>query len=96
LPYHLQTSGVGWLVATAVLVVLATMAFAGGLRGPAVSITVVDDAVVRWLSGLRGPGTTAGLRALGALSSWWMLEGLAGGLVVALLVLSACAISSSW
>jgi membrane-associated phospholipid phosphatase/tRNA A-37 threonylcarbamoyl transferase component Bud32 len=87
LPYHLQTSGVGWLVATMVLVVLSTMAFAGGLRGPAVSITVADDAVVRWLSGLRGPGTTAALQALGALSSWWMLEGLAAALVAALLVL---------
>jgi hypothetical protein len=33
LPHHLQTSGVGWLVAAVVLMVLAVVVFAGGLRG---------------------------------------------------------------
>ena len=87
MPYQLQTSGIGWLVATVVLVGLSMAVFAGGLRGPAVTVTVVDDAVVGWLSGLRRPGLTGGLQALAALSSWWMLQALGVGLVLALLAL---------
>jgi membrane-associated phospholipid phosphatase len=87
LPYQLQTSGIGWLVATVVLVGLSMAVFAGGLRGPAVTVTVVDDAVVGWLSGLRRPGLTGGLQALAALSSWWTLQALGVGLVLALLAL---------
>ena len=34
LPYRLQTSGVGWLVAAVVLVGLTLAIFARGLRGP--------------------------------------------------------------
>jgi hypothetical protein len=56
LPHHLQTSGVGWLVASVVLVATSIMVFAGGLRGLAVAVTVLDDAVVRWLAGLDAPG----------------------------------------
>ena len=87
LPYQLQTSGIGWLVATVVLVAMSTVAFAQGLRGPAVAITVVDDTVVGWLSGLRRSGLVGGLEALAALSSWWMLQALGAGLVLALLAL---------
>jgi hypothetical protein len=56
LPYKLQTSGVGWLVAAVVLVALTLVIFARGLRGPAVTATVIDDTVVGWLAGLYGPG----------------------------------------
>src|SRR5262245_66573983 len=59
LPYRLQTSGIGWLVAAVVLLGLALAVFARGMRGPAVAVTVVDDAVVRWLGGLRAPGLEA-------------------------------------
>jgi hypothetical protein len=55
LPYHLQTSGIGWLVTAVVLVGLVLAVFARGLRGPAVAVTVIDDAVVRWLAGLYRP-----------------------------------------
>jgi hypothetical protein len=58
LPHHLHTSGVGWLVALVVLLTLSIVVFAGGLRGPAVTVTVADDAVVRWLAGLDTPGLT--------------------------------------
>ena len=34
LPYHLQTSGVGWLIAAGVLVVLSIVVFSGGVAGP--------------------------------------------------------------
>jgi hypothetical protein len=40
LPHHLQTSGIRWLVATAVLVVLVVAVFGRGLRGIAVDVAV--------------------------------------------------------
>ncbi|MFL6225391.1 MAG: hypothetical protein ACJ75K_21880, partial [Actinomycetes bacterium] len=87
LPHHLQTSGIGWLVAMLVLVALAVAVFARGMQGIAVRVTVVDDAVVRWLAGADLPGFQALMRALSFLSSWWVLNGLLYGLIVALLVL---------
>jgi predicted anti-sigma-YlaC factor YlaD len=57
LPHHLQTSGVRWLVATVVLMVLAVVVFAGGLRGVAVDVAVFDAAVVGWLGGIDLPGS---------------------------------------
>jgi tRNA A-37 threonylcarbamoyl transferase component Bud32 len=87
LPYHLQTSGVGWLLAAVVLVALAIMVFGRGMRGPAVAVTVADDTVVRWLAGLHAPGLGVVKHALAALSSWWVLNGLLAGLVLALLAL---------
>jgi nicotinamidase-related amidase len=60
LPYHLQTSGVRWLVVGGVLMALTIVVFAGGMRGLAVNVTVVDDAVVQWLSRLQAPGLVGG------------------------------------
>jgi tRNA A-37 threonylcarbamoyl transferase component Bud32 len=87
LPYRLQTSGIRWLVAAVVLVGLTLAIFARGLRGPAVAVTVVDDAVVGWLAGLVGPGLVAPLRGLARIASWWVLYTLSYGLVLVLLVL---------
>jgi membrane-associated phospholipid phosphatase len=87
LPHHLQTSGVGWLVALVVLVVLSIMVFGGGLRGPAVAVTVLDDAMVRWLAGLDAPGLEGIWRALAFLASWWVINTVGFGLVLALLAL---------
>jgi tRNA A-37 threonylcarbamoyl transferase component Bud32 len=87
LPHHLQTSGVGWLLAAVVLIALAIVAFGRGMRGPAVAVTVADDAVVRWLAGLDAPGLWVAWRALAGLSSWWVLNALVAGLVLALLAL---------
>jgi tRNA A-37 threonylcarbamoyl transferase component Bud32/membrane-associated phospholipid phosphatase len=87
LPHHLHTTGVGWLVASVVLVVLSMVVFAGGLRGPAVTVTVLDDAVVRWLAGLDASWLVRTWEALAFLGSWWVLNILALGLVLALLVL---------
>jgi membrane-associated phospholipid phosphatase len=47
----------------------------------------VDDAVVRRLTGLHAPGLVGLFRALAALSSWWVLNGLLLGLLLALLAL---------
>jgi hypothetical protein len=87
LPHHLQTSGIGWLLAAVVLIALAMVVFGPGMRGPAVAITVADDAVVSWLAGLQAPGLVAVKGALAGLSSRWVLNGLVAGLVLALLAL---------
>jgi membrane-associated phospholipid phosphatase len=87
LPYRLQTSGIRWLVAAVVLVGLTLAIFARGLRGPAVAVTVVDDAVVQWLASLVGPGQVAPLRGLASIASWWVLWTLSYGLLLVLLVL---------
>jgi tRNA A-37 threonylcarbamoyl transferase component Bud32 len=87
LPYRLQTSGIRWLVAAVVLIGLTLIVFARGLSGPAVAVTVIDDAVVRWLAGLAGPGLVGPLRGLARISSWWVLYTLYFGLVLVLLVL---------
>ena len=87
LPHHLQTSGVRWLIAALVLLGLTIVVFARGLRGLAVDVTVADDAVVQWLGRLQAPGLVGIWRALAALSSWWVLNALLYGLLLALLVL---------
>jgi tRNA A-37 threonylcarbamoyl transferase component Bud32/membrane-associated phospholipid phosphatase len=87
LPYRLRTSGVGWLVAAVVLVGLTLAIFGRGMRGPAVTATVIDDAIVGWLAGLVGPGLVAPLRGLARIGSWWVLYTTFYGLVLVLLVL---------
>jgi hypothetical protein len=87
LPYRLQTSGVGWLVAAVVLVALTLVIFGRGLRGPAVTATVIDDAVVGWLAGLYGPGAAPLLRGVARISSWLVLYTASYGLLLVLLVL---------
>ena len=87
LPHHLQTSGIRWLVAAVVLMALAIVVFARGLRGIAVDVTVADAAVVSWLAGVDLPGFRAVMRGLAALSSWWVLNSVLYGLIVVLLVL---------
>src|SRR6186997_456269 len=87
LPYRLQSSGVGWLVAAVVLVGLTLVIFARGLRGPAVTATVIDDAVVGWLAGLVGPGVAPFLRGVARISSWSVLYTSYFALFLALLVL---------
>ena len=87
LPHHIQTSGVRWLIAALALVALTIAVFARGLRGLAIDVTVADDAVVRWLRELHAPGLVGLFRTLAAISSWWVLNGLLWGLLLALLVL---------
>ena len=66
---------------------LTIVVFAGGMRGAAVAVTVVDDAVVRWLTELQLPGLTAVFEGLAQVASWVTMTVLWTGLVVALLVL---------
>src|SRR5215207_4819701 len=86
LPHHLQTTGVGWLTAAVVLVTLSLLVFADGLRGLAVEVTVVEDAVVEWLAGLEVPGLLPAMRGLAALGSWTAMNVLLWGLLLALLL----------
>jgi hypothetical protein len=48
LPHHLQTTGVGWLVAAVVMVVLSVLVFAGGLHGLA---STSPWSILRWSDG---------------------------------------------
>ena len=86
LPHHVQTTGMGWLAAAVLLVALSVAVFAGGLQGPAVTVTVVDDAVVRWLAGVDAPGLLPAMRGVAALGSWATINVLLWGLLLALLV----------
>src|SRR3954468_3822509 len=87
LPRHLQTSGVGWLLAATVLVGAAMLVFARGLRGVAVVVSIADDAAVRWLQGLGAPGSVNVYRALAWPSSWAFLNAVGPALLVTLLAL---------
>ena len=86
--HHLQTTGVGLAGRRPG----AGGAVAGGLRRwasvRAVAVTVVDDAVVGWLAGLRSP---VWLRrwGLAAPGSWTAMNVWLWGLLLALLVLHA-------
>jgi tRNA A-37 threonylcarbamoyl transferase component Bud32 len=86
LPHHLRTTGVGWLAAAMILVVLSVLVFVGGLDGPAVAVTVVDGAVVRWLAGWDAPGLLGAMRLLAWLGSWMVISVLLWGLLLALLI----------
>src|SRR5688572_28738707 len=87
LPHPLHATGVGWLVATVVVVALSMLVFAGELRNPAVAVTVVDDAIVEWLAGWDWPGLSGSMKLLAALGSWVTITVLLWGLLLALLIL---------
>src|SRR6266699_1085417 len=77
----------GGLVAALVLIALLIVVFAGGMHGLAVDVSVADDAVARWLGKVHPPGLLAVERGLAAISSWWVLNGLAVGVLLVLLAL---------
>ena len=56
LPRDLRRTGVGWLIGAVVAVVLTVLIFRNGVSGAAINILVVDDTVVRWISGVDLPG----------------------------------------
>jgi PAP2 superfamily len=71
LPRHLETTGIGWLLAAVGLVAVFAISFAASRNGAAVAVTAADDRVVRWLSGLRG-GWFAGVVAVAAFPAGWL------------------------
>src|SRR6266511_1674714 len=68
------------------LVMLSLMVFADNLNGPAITITMVDDAMVGWLAGLRAPGLLPAMERLAALGSYLAITGLLWGLLLVLLI----------
>ncbi|HEY9378676.1 MAG TPA: phosphatase PAP2 family protein, partial [Jiangellaceae bacterium] len=89
LPRRVESTGIGWLVVAAVLVGAMIVVFRNGLRGPAMTVTVVDDAVVGWLAQLLQlqPEFTFVPRAIAAATSWWTLLALLYGTALALVIL---------
>jgi membrane-associated phospholipid phosphatase len=87
LPRHLQTSGVGWLVAAAIVVAAAVVVFARGLRGVAVDVSVADHSVVAWMQDVHAPGSVGVFQVLAWLSSWAVLNAVGPALLVTLIAL---------
>jgi tRNA A-37 threonylcarbamoyl transferase component Bud32/membrane-associated phospholipid phosphatase len=88
LPRSIQPTGVWWVAAAVVLVTLARIMFGWARDSLGVAVTAWDDAVVRWLAGLRLPGLTRLMEAIVASTgSVGMVEVLRWGTVIALLVL---------
>jgi tRNA A-37 threonylcarbamoyl transferase component Bud32 len=87
LPHHLRTTGLGWLIALVAVVSATLVVFHDGLHGAAIPATVIDDTIVRWVSGVDAPGLHGAARTLTAVSSWWTIQILVWALPLALLVL---------
>lgn len=87
LPHHLQTTGLGWLIGGLAAVAATIVIFRGGVRGPAIGASVLDDTVVRWVSGVEAPGLHTAALAVSHASSWWTIQLLVVGVEVALLAL---------
>jgi membrane-associated phospholipid phosphatase/tRNA A-37 threonylcarbamoyl transferase component Bud32 len=86
LPRHLETTGVGWLLAAVGLVAVFAISFAASRHGAAVAVTAADDRVVRWLSGVRSGWSTIALQVAAFPASWLASHILAWCIVVPLLV----------
>ena len=86
LPRHLETTGVGWLLAAVGLVTVFTASFVASRHGAAVAVTAADDRVARWLTGLRSGWRTNALQAAAFPASWLASNILAWCIVVPLLV----------
>jgi len=88
LPRSIQPTGVWWVAAAVILATLARVTFGPARRGLGVAVTVWDDAVVRWLGGLRLPGLTGLMEAVVASTgSVGMVGALRWGILLALLAL---------
>jgi tRNA A-37 threonylcarbamoyl transferase component Bud32 len=88
LPRSIQPTGVWWVAAAVVLFALTRIVFGPARRSLGVAVTVWDDAVVRWLAGLRVPGLTGLMEAIVAsIGSAGMIGVLRWGILVVLLVL---------
>jgi membrane-associated phospholipid phosphatase len=87
LPRHLESTGVGWMVAALGLVTLTLLVFTAGRYGRGVSFAVADNRVVEALANLRTPGLTSFVRGLsGLLGSLWTVKVLAWSTLVVLVV----------
>jgi tRNA A-37 threonylcarbamoyl transferase component Bud32 len=74
LPRHLRRTGAGWLICAVVAIAVAAVIFRNGVDGAAISVIVVDDTVVRWMSNFDLPGLDAAARGVSYAASWWAIE----------------------
>ena len=65
--------------------VLTVLIFRKGVRGAAIPAMVLDDTVVRWVSGIDLPGAHGLARGVSYAASWWAVEITVWLLVVALI-----------
>jgi membrane-associated phospholipid phosphatase/tRNA A-37 threonylcarbamoyl transferase component Bud32 len=87
LPRHLESTGVGWMVAALGLVILSLLVFTAGRYGRGISFSVQDNRVVEALANLRTPGLTRLMRGVhGLLGSLWTVKVLAWVTIVVLIV----------
>ena len=87
LPRHLESTGVGWMVAAVGLITLTLLVFTAGRYGRGISFTVADNWVVERLADLRTPGLTRLARAVtGLLGSIWTIKVLAWTTLIILIV----------
>ena len=86
LPRHLSTTGAGWLIAAVVSIFVTALVFRNGVSGAAVTVIDVDDAVVRWMSGIDLPGIHGIARGVSYAASWWVIEITVWLLVVAMII----------
>ncbi len=87
LPRHLESTGVGWMVAALGLITLTLLVFTAGRYGRGVSFAVADNRVVEALTNLRTPALTSLMRGLsGLLGSLWTVKVLAGATLAMLVV----------
>ena len=86
-PRHLESTGVGWMVAALGLVVLALLVLTAGRYGRGVAFVVADDWVVQRLAAVRTPGMTSLMRGVtGLLGSIWTIKVLAWSSIIVLVV----------
>jgi tRNA A-37 threonylcarbamoyl transferase component Bud32/membrane-associated phospholipid phosphatase len=88
LPRSIQPTGVWWALAAVALATMARITFGSARDSLGVAVTVWDDAVVRWLTGLRVPGMTGLMEVIVASTgSAGMISLLRWATLIALLVL---------
>jgi tRNA A-37 threonylcarbamoyl transferase component Bud32/membrane-associated phospholipid phosphatase len=87
LPRHLESTGVGWMVAAVALITLTLLVFTAGRYGRGMSFTVVDNWVMQRLADLRTPGLSSFVRGLsGLIGSLWTVKVLAWTTLLVLVV----------
>jgi membrane-associated phospholipid phosphatase/tRNA A-37 threonylcarbamoyl transferase component Bud32 len=87
LPRHLESTGVGWLVAAVGLITLSLLVFAAGRYASGVSIATVDIWVLERLAAVRTPGLTSVMRGLASLlGSIWTFKVVAWTSLVVMIV----------
>jgi hypothetical protein len=87
LPRHLESTGVGWMVAAVGLIALTLLVFTATRYGQGISFTVADNWVVQRLAAVRTPGLTRAVRGLsGLVGSLWTVKVLAWSTLIVLVV----------